>query len=257
MDSLASDVLSGRAAAVARAISIAGNSGAAAQRLRAALKSAPERSPEKSAAHRIGITGPPGAGKSTLIGGLVRLLRSRGEKVGVVACDPASPVTGGAFLGDRMRMLEACGDDPEVFIRSLAARGPGADLPDAAIAAAEVLEAAGFGRIIIETPGSGQCDTGLGEAADTVVVVLAPDAGDEFQTMKAGILETADVLVVNRADRPGCEFLVRALEQEVAARARANETEVISTIATRGEGLDVLLAAIERHRDRSKSEAGA
>ncbi len=247
MDSLASDVLSGRAAAVARAISIAAGGGPAARELRAALKGG-------KTAHRIGITGPPGAGKSTLIGGLVRLLRSRGENVAVVACDPASPLTGGAFLGDRMRMVEACGDDPGVFIRSLACRGPGAELPEAALAAVEVLEAAGFERIIIETPGAGQCDTGLGAAADTVVVILSPDAGDEFQTLKAGIVEIADVLVVNRADRPGSEWLVRALEDEVNGRARGKTTAVVSTVATRGEGLEALLAEIDRHRERAKSE---
>jgi LAO/AO transport system kinase len=206
-------------------------------------------------AHRIGVTGPPGVGKSTLIGGLVRLYRERGERVAVVACDPASPVTGGAFLGDRMRMAGAGEADPGVFIRSVASRGPGAELPPEALAAAEVLESAGFPRVILETPGAGQCDVGLGRMVDTALVVLSPDSGDEYQVLKAGLIETADVLVVNRADRPGAEWLVRALEDEVAARAGGRRPRVVATVATRGDGLPVLLEAIEAHRAQHTQEA--
>jgi len=201
-------------------------------------------------AHWIGVTGPPGAGKSTLIGGLLPLFRARGEKVAVIACDPASPLSGGAFLGDRMRMgLEAdLGADPGIFVRSFAARGPGADLPEAALRAAQVLDAAGFERVIFETTGAGQNDVGLAGRVDTTVVVLTPESGDGFQTLKAGLIEVADILVVNRADRPGADSLARELEEEVRARASGRRVPVLTAVATRGEGLAALVEAVAQRR---------
>lgn len=239
---LISSVLRGESAAVARAISLIGAGGPPAAELQSALEAA------SRGAHRIGITGPPGVGKSTLIGGLIGLLRARGERVAVVACDPASPVTGGAFLGDRMRMGGPSGVDPGVFIRSIASRGPGAEIPPAALGAAEVLAAAGYRRVIFETAGAGQNDTGLRDHVDTVVVVLSPEAGDEYQVMKAGLIETADILVVNRADRSGSSLLARLLEEEVTSRRSGPRAVVLRTVATRGEGLPELLEAIEARR---------
>jgi LAO/AO transport system kinase len=207
-------------------------------------------------AHRVGITGPPGVGKSTLIGGLIKLWRERGLRVAVVACDPASPHTGGAFLGDRMRMAPPAADGG-VFIRSLASRGPAAELPPAAVAAADLLDAAGFERVVFETVGAGQNDVGLKRFADTVVVVLSPECGDEYQLLKAGLIETADILVVNRADRPGAEGWTRALREEVESRPRG-PVAVVPTSAVSGEGLPALLQAIEaRAAGKSVQEPAA
>lgn len=241
MDGLIASIHSGDPRAVARAITLAAEGGSEGRSILAELGS-------RRRAHRVGITGPPGVGKSTLIGALVRALRERDERVGVVACDPASPVTGGAFLGDRMRMGGGAAADPGVFIRSLSARGPGADLPEAALAAAQILEAAGFDRILIETPGAGQNDVRLAKSVDTVVVVLSPEAGDEYQVLKAGLIETADVLVVNRSDRPGAEGLAMLLEEEVRSRSGGRRAAVVCTTATRGEGVPALILAIDTHR---------
>jgi len=251
MDGLIESILAGDPRAVARAITLAAEGGSEGRQVLAALG-------ERRGAHRVGITGPPGVGKSTLIGCLVKALRERGERVGVVACDPASPVTGGAFLGDRMRMGGQAGADPGVFIRSLSARGPGADLPEAALAAARILEAAGFDRILLETPGAGQNDVGLADSVDTVVVVLNPEAGDDYQVLKAGMIEMADVLVVNRSDRPGAGGLARSLEEEVGSRSGGRPAPVVSTVAIRGEGMPALLEALDAHRAlRSAAAAGS
>ncbi len=245
----------GDAAAVARGITLAASGGPEGRGLVETLAGTPRRS------QRIGITGPPGSGKSTLIGALAALLRSRGEKVAVIACDPASPDTGGAFLGDRMRMGAAAEPDAGLFIRSIASRGPGSDLPPAALAAAEILDRAGFDRVILETVGAGQCDVGLRKWVDAVVVLLTPESGDEFQVMKAGLIETADVLVVNRADRPGAGGFIATLEDEVRSRAGGGPRPVVvSTVATRGEGVEALLSAIDGRRGRrpelSRGEEG-
>src|SRR5690348_11022798 len=155
-------------------------------------------------AHVIGFTGSPGAGKSTLVAQLVRELRRRGARVGVVAVDPSSPFTGGAILGDRIRMQELAGD-PNVFIRSMASRGSLGGLAASTRDVVRALDAGGFDTIIIETVGAGQAEVEIVRAAQTVVVVTAPGMGDDIQAIKAGILEIADVFVVNKADRPGAD----------------------------------------------------
>ena len=239
----------GEAAAVARGITLAAAGGPRGRELIDKMSGQPKR------AHRIGITGPLGAGKSTLIGALASILRARGERVGVIACDPASQETGGAFLGDRMRMGAASGADPGLFVRSIASRGPGSDLPPAARSAAEVLDRAGFDRVILETVGAGQLDTGLRPWVDAVVVLLTPESGDEYQMMKAGLLEAADVLVVNRADRPGAAAFISALEEEVRSRAEGRpRPEVLATVATTGEGVEALLAALDARRGSRRED---
>jgi GTPase len=242
----------GEAAAIARGITIAAAGGTHGTTLLEQLSRVPRR------AHRIGVTGPLGAGKSTLIGALASILRARGERVGVIACDPASQETGGAFLGDRMRMGAASGADPGLFIRSIASRGPGSDLPPAARSAAEVLDRAGFDRVILETVGAGQLDTGLRPWVDTVVVLLTPESGDEYQMMKAGLLETADVLVVNRADRPGAGGFVAALEEEVRSRAAGRPRPLVAaTVATTGQGVEALLEGLDARRGSRQEGASA
>ena len=166
---------------------------------------------------RVGVTGPPGAGKSTLANALLEELRARGETVGVLAIDPSSPFSGGALLGDRIRMEERTAD-AGVFIRSMASRGSHGGLARAAVDACDAMDAFGFDRILIETVGVGQAEYDVVSAADTVVVVLCPGAGDGIQAMKAGILEVADVLVVNKADLPGADRLVLDLEDAVHTR---------------------------------------
>ena len=241
-------LVTGDPAAVARAISLAGADGDEASSFLASLP------PRSGSTHRIGVTGPPGVGKSTLIGSLVKLIREQGKTVAVIACDPRSPRTGGAFLGDRMRMGTRGDPDPGVFIRSFSSPGPGAELPRSARSAAVVLEAAGFERVILETSGAGQNDPGLSDHVDTVVLVLSPEAGDEFQVLKAGIMETADILVVNRSDRPGADELAGLLEEEVSSSPHSR-ARVLSTVATRGEGVPALLVAIETSFEKSTKKS--
>ncbi|MBX6362925.1 MAG: methylmalonyl Co-A mutase-associated GTPase MeaB [Gemmatimonadetes bacterium] len=168
-------------------------------------------------AHRIGITGPPGAGKSTLTAALVRRFREGGERVGVVAVDPTSPFTGGALLGDRIRMHEV-GLDDGVFIRSMASRGSLGGLAVSTKEVADVMDAFGFERILIETVGVGQSELEIAAAADTTVVVLVPESGDSIQAMKAGLMEIAELFVVNKADRPGAQRLARDIEMMLHLR---------------------------------------
>jgi LAO/AO transport system kinase len=198
---------------------------------------------------RTGVTGPPGAGKSTLVNEMTRLLRARGETIGVLAVDPSSPFTGGALLGDRIRMEDRTLDEG-VFIRSMATRGSHGGLARAAVDACDVMDAYGLDAILLETVGVGQAEYDVLGAADTVVVVLCPGAGDGVQAMKAGLLEVADVLVVNKADLDGAERLVRDLEEAVHVRflARDWEVPVVSCSAAKGQGVDDVIAAVDRHR---------
>lgn len=201
----------------------------------------------------LGITGPPGAGKSSLVDRLARLLRERGETVAILAVDPSSPFSGGALLGDRVRM-QALYTDPGVFIRSMATRGALGGLSRATHDAVDLLSAAGFDRVILETVGVGQDEVDVVTAADVVVVVTVPGLGDSVQAIKAGLLEIADVFAVNKADRDGVEAVRRDLElmlrAEDGAPSEEDETPIIETVATEGKGVAELLEMVDAHRDR-------
>ncbi len=204
------------------------------------------------APHVIGLTGPPGAGKSTFTDQLVRIARARGERVAVVAVDPSSPRTGGAILGDRIRMEEHA-DDDGVYVRSLSARGAGGGLSRATGQIVDVLDAVGFDRVLVETVGVGQGELAVLGVADTVLVVLTPESGDTVQTMKAGLLEIADVFCVNKADRPGADGLARDLELSVqldveGAAGLHWAAPVHTASALRGEGVEAVLASVDAHQ---------
>ena len=201
--------------------------------------------PQTGRARRVGVTGPPGAGKSTLVARLVARLRARDKTVGVVLVDPTSPFSGGAILGDRHRMRDEAFDDG-VFVRSLASRGNLGGLARAAPAAMDLLDAAGFDPLLVETVGVGQSEVEVAASADTVVVVLSPESGDAVQAMKAGLIEIADVLCVNKADRDGAEALATSLESMLDLREGAAwRPPVARTNAL--EGADALLDAIDAH----------
>ena len=227
--------------------------------------------PAAGRAHLVGVTGAPGAGKSTLVAALIGEIRATGRSVAVIAVDPSSPITGGAILGDRVRM-QAYAMDDGVFIRSMASRGHAGGLAASSVAAATVLDAAGFDLILLETVGTGQSEVEVAAAADTTVVVEAPEMGDEVQAIKAGLLEVADIVVVNKGDRPGAQRTaaeLRAMLTAVASprlagippapgpgsaaepgapRPHPKRPEVLVTTAMTGDGVPELLAAIERHR---------
>jgi len=240
--------------AIARAISLVENGGAAAESLLEELNAG------SRAAYRVGITGPPGAGKSTLTNLLIRGFRAADAKVAVLAVDPSSPYTRGALLGDRLRMNE-CAGDTEVFIRSLATRGTLGGLSAAVADAAAVLDAAGFDYVLIETVGVGQSELDVIQVSDTTVVVLTPDSGDEVQVAKAGLTEIADIFVLNKVDRPGSDgfhaALLAMLDQQRHARSADGwAAPIVKTVAAEGRGVDELLDAIGRHR-RLQEEDGA
>lgn len=208
--------------------------------------------PHTGRAHVVGVTGPPGVGKSTTTSAVVGLLRAQGRKVGVLAVDPSSPFSGGALLGDRVRMGEHTTDDG-VFIRSMATRGHLGGLAWATPQALRVLDAAGCDVVIVETVGVGQSEVEVVALADTTVVLLAPGMGDGVQAAKAGILEIADVFVVNKADSDGAAQTVRDLRQMLAFGEHGAEDTwrrpVVRTVAARAEGVDDLVAALNAHRD--------
>ena len=210
--------------------------------------------PKVGRAWRIGITGPPGAGKSTLTNELVAALRASGASVGVLAIDPSSPFTGGALLGDRIRMEERTADEG-VYIRSMASREGHGGLARAAADACDVMDAFGFDFILLETVGVGQAEYDVVGAADSVIVVLCPGAGDGIQAMKAGILEVADILVVNKSDLEGADQLQIDLEDALrlrgirgAAEDAGWEVPVVSISSLRGTGFDVLREVLDKHR---------
>ncbi len=199
-------------------------------------------------AFRLGITGPPGAGKSTLVTKLAREYRERGLTVAVVAVDPTSPFSGGALLGDRVRMIELSGDDG-VFIRSMATRGSMGGLAVHTSQVCDVLDAAGFDRILLETVGVGQSELEVAQTADTTAVVLVPESGDAVQAMKAGLMEIADVFVINKADREGADRAAQAIRSALHLRAMTSDWSipVHMTIAARAEGVGELVNRFEEH----------
>jgi LAO/AO transport system kinase len=205
---------------------------------------------EPVAGYIVGVTGPPGSGKSTLVDKLTRVGRQAGQTVAIVAVDPSSPFSGGALLGDRIRMLAHTGD-PGVFVRSMAARRALGGLASASRDVAALLGAAGFDLVIIETVGVGQSELDIVRAADTVVVVTVPGLGDSVQTLKAGLMEIADIFVVNMADRPGVDRTVAELRSmlTLGPANSAWQVPIVETVATEGRGADQLWASLLRHRE--------
>jgi LAO/AO transport system kinase len=200
----------------------------------------------------IGITGPPGAGKSTLINAYVRLKVSEGKRIAVIAIDPTSPFNFGSLLGDRLRMTEHFNNE-NIFIRSLATRGSLGGLSEKIIEITDVLRNAYFDLIIIETVGVGQSEIEIAGLADTTVVVFVPESGDEVQAMKAGIMEIADVFVINKSDRPGGDLLAATIKKMIRPKMDSWEVPVLKTIATTGAGLDQLDKAINHHHQTVKT----
>ncbi|WP_029214815.1 methylmalonyl Co-A mutase-associated GTPase MeaB [Kallotenue papyrolyticum] len=207
-------------------------------------------------AHIIGVTGPPGAGKSTLVNELALEYRRRGQSVAVLAVDPTSPFSGGAILGDRIRM-QPLGNDPSIFVRSMASRGQLGGLARATADVIKVLDAAGFDKIIVETVGAGQAEVEIAREAHTTVVVEVPGLGDDVQAIKAGILEIADVFVVNKADREDAARTKRHLQQmmQLGSEPREGwEVPVLMTVATRGQGIGAVVDAIEQHLEHLRRD---
>ena len=249
-NNLSERVSSGDVAAVARAISKIedGTSGAA-----GLMKQIYQHS---RGALVIGITGAPGAGKSSLVDKLAMLYRQRGERVGIVAVDPSSPFSGGAILGDRIRM-QTLGLDEGVFIRSMATRGNLGGLARATVDAVAILDAAGYAKIIVETVGVGQDEVEIVKAADVSVVVLVPGMGDDIQAIKAGIMEIGDIFVINKADRDGVFATEKELELLLSLASREDNWDppIVKTVATENQGLEALVEAIDRFSQTQRDEA--
>ncbi len=272
LDAVLEGLARGDTAALARAISLVENQRDGFERVLSALHG----KIGKRHTQRIGITGPPGAGKSTITEQLVRAYRQRDLKVAVIAVDPTSPFTGGALLGDRIRM-ESVSLDPGVFIRSMATRGAQGGLATTTEEVADVLEAFGFDRILIETVGVGQTELDIAATAETTVLVLVPESGDGIQTLKAGVMEIAELYVINKSDRPGADKLKQEVEVmlgirrgnafvnvrphhgaakggggrrgEAAAKENDWEAPVLMTVASKGDGIADLVTALDKHHD--------
>ena len=229
---------------VAKAISIVEAGGDAAHRLLDSIH------PRTGRAYRVGVTGPPGAGKSTLTGELTRVLRQVGHSVAIIAVDPTSPFTSGALLGDRVRMADLDNDE-DVFIRSMATRGSGGGLSANTADVADIFDAAGFDYIFIESAGVGQTELDVRHLVDTTVVVLAPEAGDQVQAAKAGLMEIADIFVMNKCDRPGSSTAMQSLQSALSFRNQNRErwqARVIETVASESRGTAELVEEIMRHK---------
>jgi LAO/AO transport system kinase len=237
---LARGIRSGDKRALARALSLVERGGPEAEELVGDLYS------DTGGAYRIGITGPPGVGKSTLIAALVRHVRTLGRSVGVISVDPSSPFSRGALLGDRIRLSEHF-LDPEVFIRSMGTRGHPGGLAASTLAALLVLDAAGRELLFVETAGVGQSEVAIAGIADTVVLVLMPGSGDSIQALKAGVMEIPDVIALNKSDHPGAAGTLAELEQALALGGD-EAPPVIGTDACSGDGVDRLWRAVEDHR---------
>jgi LAO/AO transport system kinase len=245
---LAERVLAGDKRALARAISLVEDDDPTGWNL------VRELYPRTGRAAVIGLTGSPGAGKSTLIGALVTRLRARRRKVGVLSIDPSSPFRGGAVLGDRIRLSEHF-LDPAVFIRSMATRGALGGLSEAALQAALLMDAAGYDDVLLETVGVGQAEVDIVAHADSVVLVLIPGSGDSIQALKAGVMEIPDIIVVNKADHPMSDTLVRQVRSVLSLAPReGRRVQIIKTEAVRGEGVDKLIDALGDHRARIAEE---
>jgi len=260
-EEIAQGVLAGNRRSIARAITIIENDNTETQKLIASVYS------HTGKAHIIGLTGPPGSGKSTLIEKIIREYRRKDKTVGVIAVDPTSPFTGGAFLGDRIRMQELS-TDQGVFIRSMATRNYLGGIAKATKDAAKVLDAAGKDIVIVETVGAGQSEVEIIKVAKTIVVICAPGLGDEIQAIKAGIMEIGDIFVVNKADRENADKAVMDIEAilQLNNKERAWKPPVLKTVALTGEGVPQLIEKIEEHnrflekelerkRSREKAEA--
>jgi LAO/AO transport system kinase len=206
-------------------------------------------------AHLVGVTGPPGSGKSTLVNALAAEFRRRGRRVGIIAVDPTSPYTGGAILGDRIRMMEHAADR-DVFMRSMASRGELGGLAATTWIAAAALDAAGYDPVLVETVGAGQSEVEIARLAETTVVVEVPEMGDEVQAIKAGLLEVADVIAVNKGDRLGAQQAarqLRAMMSTAGGRVERKPPPILITTATTAEGVPQLADAIEQHRSVARS----
>jgi len=240
---LATSLLSGNRRALARGISVVETGGTAARALLSAVYAQTGR------AHIVGVTGSPGAGKSTLVNALALHWRRQGRTVGIVAVDPTSPFTGGAILGDRIRMQPLCGD-PGIFIRSMASRGRLGGIAHATSDTIDLLDAAGFDVILVETVGAGQSEVEIASAAHTTMVIEVPGMGDDVQAIKAGILEIADIFVINKADRDGAEATMRQLRAMLHLGGPPRdgwEPPILPAVAMREEGIPTIAAEVERH----------
>jgi GTPase len=244
-DTLKDKILQSDKSAIARGISLVENeSKSAVDLLKSLYKSTGK-------GYVIGITGPPGAGKSTLTNCLAKLMRKKGYKLGIIAVDPTSPFTGGALLGDRIRMQDLQGDN-DVFIRSMATRGSLGGLSKKAKETCEILDASGKDFILIETVGVGQSELDIAQTADTTIVVLVPESGDAVQTMKAGLMEIGDIFVINKSDRDGSDALGTALRTMLHLKMTIDsdrETPVVKTVASQNKGIEELSEFIEMHKE--------